>query len=377
MGRALLAPPLRELLLQSVKAAAHAGGRLQLQLKITPPELAPLPWELITVGLSRPWSPGLRDEFALVRVSRAARPVPPAAVAGPLHVLAVAAPGEELQLDALELALADEVRAGRIELRLLRDATPASLERALMTSTVHVLHCAAAVAMTERGTPRLMLRRGLDTFGLTELLADADGLRLVTLAGPQGDASGVGVALPALAARLAANLPATIAFGGPLPARLSARFAAACYGSLAGGAPVDLAATAGRRALAETSGGRGWGLMQLLLAPGAEQLFAFRGRPYARFARLPRALVIACAGLALAGAIVLGERLIGPAHAATPALTDGGRPAPQRRRSRRLVWRTPTPTSAGMLKTLFGSTSDPNPGRAGRYPNARPAMRPS
>src|SRR5215207_8933700 len=223
LGRALLTPPLRDLLLKSVKAAAQSGGRLQLQLQITPTELIPLPWELITIGLSQPWSPALRADYALARVSRGAQAWPPAAIAGPLHVLAVAAPGEEQQLHALEQALSDDLRAGRIELRLMRDATPATLERALMLGTTHVLHIAAPVELAatpanragsnggmRRGTPRLLLQRGIDVFQLTELLTHAADLRLITLAGTQGDASAVGVALPALASLLSAALPATI-----------------------------------------------------------------------------------------------------------------------------------------------------------------------
>src|SRR5262249_31922531 len=262
------------------------------QLQIAPIELAPLPWELITIGLSKPWSPALRADYALARVSRGGRPAPPAAVAGPPHLLAGPASGEEIQPHALEAAVAEEVRAGRVELRLMRDATPAMLERALMTSSTHLLHIAAPVELAapsaraeqsdliRRATPRLMFRRtpdgrrnGIDTIELTELLAHAADLRLVTLVGPQGDASTVPLALSTPAELLAAEVRATIAFGGPLPARFSACFAAACYSRLAAGDPVDLAATAGRRALAGTSGGRnpdvgraGWGLVQLRLA---------------------------------------------------------------------------------------------------------------
>jgi peptidoglycan/xylan/chitin deacetylase (PgdA/CDA1 family) len=358
LGRALFTPPLRELLLQSVKLAARVGGRLQLQLQIAPPELAPLPWELMTIGLARPWSPALHDDYALVRVSRGARPAAPAVVVGPLRILAVAAPGEELQLDALEVALAGQVRAGRIELRLLRDATPATLDGALLSEPVHVLHCAAPVALSERGAPRLMLRRGMETFDLLDLLSGAGDLRLVTLAGPQGDAGRVGMALPALASLLAADLPATLAFGGPLPARLSARFAAACYAELAAGAPVDLAAAAGRRALAETSGGRGWGLAQLRLAPGGEHLFAFRGRTRTRSTHIARALAIAGAGVALAAAILLGARVLGSGYSlvSSQALPAATLPTPSLPAA---TLATPTPTSSSLLKSLFGAAPTP------------------
>jgi peptidoglycan/xylan/chitin deacetylase (PgdA/CDA1 family) len=375
LGRALLTPPLRDLLLKSVRAAAQAGGRLQLQLQIAPTELAPLPWELITVGLSSPWSPALRADYALARASRG-QPAPPAVLAGPLQVLAVATYGEELQLDALADALADQVRAGRIELRLMREATPATLERALMTGSTHVLYIAAPVEMAaaparagqisgmRRGTPRLMLRRnpdawkaGLDAFELIELLANAPDVRLVTLAGPQGHASEVQAALPALAGLLAAEMPATLAFGGPLPARWSACFAAACFSRLAAGDPIDLAATAGRRALADSSGGRGWGLAQLRLAPGGEKLFALRSRPRALPARL-RQMMIAGAGAALLMAVFLGARAIG--HANTPVQTQA---LAARDTLPTANLATPAPDSSGLLKALFGepATATPTP----------------
>jgi peptidoglycan/xylan/chitin deacetylase (PgdA/CDA1 family) len=368
LGRALLTPPLREVLLRSVKAAAQAGGRLRVQLQITPPELVALPWELVTLGLARPWSPALRDDYALVRVSRGARPTSPAAVAGPLQILAIAAPGEELQLDALEAALADEVRAGQVELRLLSEATPATLERALMAGPVHIIHCAAPVALTERGAPRLMLHRGLDSFDLAELLGAADELRLFTLAGPQGDGAGVGAALPRLASLLTTELPATIAFGGPLPATLAARFAAECYGQLAAGVPIDLAVAAGRRALAEYGSGRGWGLAQLRLVPGGEQLFAFRRAPRARLA-VGKALPLAGAAVALLVALFLAARAFGvqagaPTQTESAAITSA--PTPD---LLSIDVMTPTPDSPGLLKSLFGAPAPTEPLTPTTMPN--------
>jgi len=372
LGRALLTPPLRDLLLKSVKSAAQSGGRLQLQLQIAPTELVPLPWELITIGLAQPWSPALRADYALARVSRGAQPMPPAAIVGPLHILAIAAPGEEPQLAALEQALSDELRAGRIELRLMRDVTPATLERALMLGTTHVLHIAAPVALAaapatnanqsagmRRGTPRLLFQRGIDIFQLTEMLAHAADLRLVTLAGPQGDASAVGVALPALAGLLSAVLPATIALGGPLSARSSASFAAACYSRLAAGDPADLAAAAGRRALADTHDRQSWGLAQLRLAPGGEQLFTFRNRPRAMPAQLPRPLMLAIAAGVLLLAVFMGARAIGAltpvrtqALAAVPTLTPALPTADLA---------TSAPASGGLLKALFGDPGTTTP----------------
>ena len=298
LGRALLTPLLRDMLLRSARACASQGQRLQMQLQIAPLELAALPWEWLSLGGERAWAPALRDDYALVRVSRGLPPCPPLALAGPLCVLALAAPGQELQLAALAEALAEPVRAGQIDLRLIGDATPAALEHGLAAWPAHVLHCAAPAARTDRGAPRLQLRRGLDLFDLAELLADAAHLRLVTLAGPQGDGSMFGGELPILgAALLAPRLPATIALGGGLPARQVALFAARCYAGLAAGQPIDLAAAAGRRMLAE-AGPRSWGMPQLRLAPESAQLFV--PRQTRRALAWPGRPLVPLGGLALA-----------------------------------------------------------------------------
>jgi peptidoglycan/xylan/chitin deacetylase (PgdA/CDA1 family) len=372
LGRALLTPPLRDLLLKSVKSAAQSGRRLQLQLQIAPTELVPLPWELITIGLSQPWSPALRADYALVRVSHGAQPMPPAPIAGPLHILAIAAPGEEQQLAALEQALSHDLHAGRVELRLMRNATPATLERALMLGSTHVLHVAAPVTLAatpaardsqratiRRGMPRLLFQRGIDIFELTELLAHAADLRLVTLTGPQGDSNTVGAALPALAGLLAAALPATIALGGPLSARSSAEFAATCYSRLAAGDPVDLATAAGRRALADAPGGQGWGLAQLRLAPGGEQLFALHSRPRAMPNQLARPLMLAAAAIALLAIVFMGARAIGaltPAQTQALAAVTTVTPALPT-----ADLATPDPAAGGLLKALFGDPGSATP----------------
>src|SRR5439155_22317087 len=162
---------------------------------------------------------------------------------------------------------------GRIDLHLLRNVTPAALEQVLAGSAVHVLHCAAPAALTPRGNLRLLTGRGVDASDLAEILAQAPELRLVTLTGRQGDAQSFDGALPLLATMLLGDdLPATISFGGPLPALLAARFSAACYGRLAAGTPVDLAITAGRLALVGHSGGCGWGFPPLRLVPRPEPI---------------------------------------------------------------------------------------------------------
>ncbi len=348
LGHALLTPPLRELLLRAV---ARGQRRLQIQLQLAAPELAALPWEWLTLGSAAPWSPALRDDYTLVRVGRRGRQPSPAAIAGPLRILALGGPDEELQLDVLEGALQRLVRGGQIELRLLPGATPVALERALAAGPVHVLHCATPFAFTARGAPRLALGRGREPIDLAALLADADRLRLVTLTGPQGDATKISAALPALATTLVGeDLPATIAFSGPLPALLAARFSAACYARLAAGAPVDLAATAGRRALAER-GDRGWGHVQVRLVPGGEQLFTF-SRPRRAAARTRLLLPAAGAAATLALVLWLGIRSISApvdkvptAVLSQPLVLISSKPTQPAATPEPTAWPTATPTA--------------------------------
>lgn len=332
LGRALFEPPLRDLLLRSARAALRADRRLQIQLQIGAPELAALPWEWLTIGAEKTWSPGLRADYALVRVSRPARPIAPAAIAGPLRILAIAAAGEELQLEALEAALRSAVHAGRIDLQLLYDVTPDTLETALASGTAHILHCAAEINVTARGNPRLLIGRGLGAFDLAELLAETPRLRLVTLTGPQGDGNSAAPAVPLLATTLlSSDLPATIAFGAPLPALLAARFAAVCYARLAAGAPVDLAVTAGRCALATRAEGRCWGSPQLRMLSGSERLFAIsraRGQLSYRPALLP-ALAALLIALLIVGRSV-GARGDGLGAAQVEQRAGSGAPATTR-----------------------------------------------
>jgi peptidoglycan-N-acetylglucosamine deacetylase len=286
LGRALFAPPLRTLLLHAAREAADSGARLQIRLQLAAYELAALPWEWLTLGQANSWTPALREDYPLVRVSRRTRPAPPAAVSGPLRVLAVAARGEEVQLHALEAALGEELRAGVVALRLLENATPAALERALASAPFHVLHLAAPAGLTHDERLELALGPGVEADELAELLGVAEELRLVTLAGTHSGRREGGAARLAVGPGLLGSVlldsarPATVAFGGPLAPELGALFAAGCYAELASGAPADLAVTIGRQTIAARSKVP-VPLPQLRLLPGAERLFELRPAPRA------------------------------------------------------------------------------------------------
>ncbi|MCS6939075.1 MAG: polysaccharide deacetylase, partial [Roseiflexus sp.] len=307
LGRALFTPPVRTLLLDAARTAAAEGARLQVRLQINAPELATLPWEYLSLGSANVWTPALRADYTLVRAGRRVPPPPPLLLREPLRVLAVASPGNGQCLDALERALALGIRAGRIDLRTAPDADPATLHRALADEAPHVLHIAARVVLTPEQRLELNLGAMLDAGDLIDLLADAADLRLVTLTGSEGDGRLLDIA-PVLCAALLIDehLPATIAFSAPLPADEAARFAALCYDQLAMGAPVDLAVTAGRAALARI--GDVWGAPVLRAAPDTGALF----RPLPRRAARPRPMIQPLpfvAAVAVGAALILGGYL--------------------------------------------------------------------
>lgn len=278
LGQALFPPPLRGLLMDVARGADTSGARLQIQLQVGTPELEALPWEWVSLGGQPRWRPAIRDDYTLVRVGQRARPAPTLSVAGPLRLLIACAAGAAPHAAMLGPALAEAVRAGRLVVDLLRDATPDDLANALDEEPCHILHLIAPVEEGPRGTgPRLRLGLPLDAGALAELLADQPCLRLITIA--PGDEDGPDVT-PLASALHEATQVATITLAG-LDAEAAATFCATCYGSVARHDPIDLAVTDGRAALVSTGGG--WGQPRLHLVPGSEQLFRPGSRRDARY----------------------------------------------------------------------------------------------
>lgn len=269
LGQALFPAPVRQLLIDVARGADEAGARLQLQLSVAPPELAALPWEWASLGEGTPWRPAVRDDYALVRVGRAARPVPPLAVAGPIRLLLACAPGAAAAAAApLGHALAGPVRAGALVVDLLRDSDATSLRSALHEEPCHALHLVLADATGQGPAARLRLGRGLDAAGLVGLLEDHRDLRLLTLAADPGAEPG---ALASVAAAVHDALGIAAVALGDLDHAQAAAFCGPCYAAIAAGEPADLAVTDGRAAL-EAAGGA-WGAPRLWAVPGGERLF--------------------------------------------------------------------------------------------------------
>jgi peptidoglycan/xylan/chitin deacetylase (PgdA/CDA1 family) len=231
-------------------------------------------------------------------------------VEGPLQLLAIAGAGQTAQLDALQAALDGPLREQRVVLDLISNASLLDLREALDAQQYHILHIAAAISISPDQQLMVAIGRGCEAFDLAELLANYPTLRLVTLSGAQGNGLHAS-AIPALlgAILMTEQIPATATIGWDLAAESSARALATLYDGLAAEAPLDLAATAGRRAL-QQAGEAGWGALQVRSLPGADQLFVFRpARPTPTQFEARRILPYAIAALVLVLLIVVGRAL--------------------------------------------------------------------
>ncbi|RRR65358.1 MAG: polysaccharide deacetylase [Candidatus Viridilinea halotolerans] len=269
LGQALFPPPVRQMLIDVARGADEAGARLQIQLSVAAPELVALPWEWAALGEQSPWRPAVRDDYALMRVGRQARPRPTLPVAGPVRLLIACAPGAAAAAAApLGHALAPAVRSGGLVVDLLRDTDPVSLREALAEEPCHALHLVAADATGIGSAARLRFGRLVDATGLSNLLADYRDLRLLTLA---ADLGAEAAALASLAAELHESLGLATITLGDLDNGQAANFCGPCYAALSAGDPVDLAVTDGRVALEANN--ELWGAPRLWAVPGAERLF--------------------------------------------------------------------------------------------------------
>ncbi len=308
LGRALFSPEVRNLLLERAKEAAENEQRLQIQLQINKPEIAALPWEWITIGAAKPWIPALRDDYTLVRIGRQNTPPARIAVTGPLRILAIGGPGQRNQLTSLRDALSDAIRERRITLRVLPETDLEEVERVLSREQFHIVHCVSNLTLSDEGID-VALGSGTTGFDLADVLNSHSTLRLLTLTGQHGTSDSL-TAIPLMlgAISMSDNIPAALALAGPLDHESTALFSAMCYSEIAAGEPLDMAVSAGRRALAESQQSH-WGLAQLRMLPGAEQPFRFQAAPASMTAR--RLLPFAILALLLVGIFLFGRLFSG------------------------------------------------------------------
>jgi hypothetical protein len=249
---------------EASRATAHSQGRgLRIKLRIEPPELHVVPWELL-------FDPGLTEFLALsrqtplVRYLAVSQPILPLAVEPPLRILVMAAsPNGVAALDLkqeqvrLAAALAPLVGQRRAEIVWLAGQRWRDLQEAMQRGPWHVFHYighgaydeaqgeGVLVVADDDGGPRLLSG---DEFA--RLFDGQPALRLAVLNACEGARGDEQRAFSSLGSALVRRgLPAVIAMQYALSDGAAVEFSRTFYTALAAGLPVDAATSEARKAL--------------------------------------------------------------------------------------------------------------------------------
>jgi phosphate ABC transporter phosphate-binding protein len=248
------------LFLSSRNEVERAGGRLRIVLRLHPPELAVLPWELL---FSDHYGGYLCRRSPMVRYVSAPEPVRPLTVDPPLRVLGMTAlPGDLAALDAdseqrrLQQTLAPLQARGLVAVDWVPGQSWEAVQDALYAGC-QVFHFIGhggfdpdrgegVIAFAdERGRRQLV-----GASALAELLSVADPVpRLVVLNSCQTAAGADTDVFSSTAATLVRTVPAVVAMQFAVTDDAAATFSRAFYQALVNNRGVDEAVRAGRIAL--------------------------------------------------------------------------------------------------------------------------------
>jgi hypothetical protein len=234
------------------------GTPVAILLDIRVPDLAAVPWELISEGPQRLF---MRNDLA---IARAAVPFtgtgPDGYRLGPLRILVVAGTPDDkdlhvdAELFALHSALAshDPDLHGLIHVEILDAPTLAELAVALRELRPHAMHVVAHGKQSVTGSPSITLGPTGQGWELTvEHIANSleppPMVVLNTCHSAEVDVSGVQWSLAEAFHRRGSN--AVVAMQGAIGSDAAVAFAGALYREVAGGVPVDQAMVIGRKAI--------------------------------------------------------------------------------------------------------------------------------
>lgn len=275
--RALFTEDVHSLLMTSRQQAAMSGEQLRIVLRITPAELAFLPWEFL-------FDPGEDDYVCLstplIRRPQVLRPVRALGVTGPLRVLGMAAtPNDQAGLAADDerrrLAAAMKALAGKVELAWAQGQSWRDLNIALRHGGPwHVLHFighGGFDSVAQEGVLILTDEDGrshaLPASDLALLVEKYPSVRLVVLnACDTGQASALNAFSSVAGALVRRGVPSVLAMQFPITDLAAIEFSRTFYEGLADRLPVDTAVTEARHAVRITlSGTLEWGTPVLYL----------------------------------------------------------------------------------------------------------------
>ena len=247
----------------SCEIARREEAGLRLRFRIHPAFLASLPWEYLYDA-----RPGeylcLSRQTPLVRYVSLPQSIRPLQVKRPLRILGmVASPDDRQPLNValeqgyLQEALKEPIEHGQVELSWLSGQSWRDIQRAMQGGPWHIFHfighggfnpaAGEGVLMLADESGRTTLQSAQE---IGRLLADHPALRMVVLNACQGALADPGALFSSTAATLARRgIPAVLAMQFQITNRAAIEMTRSFYAALAGGLPVDEAATEARKGI--------------------------------------------------------------------------------------------------------------------------------
>ena len=247
----------------SCNKAMQEGKGLRLVLRITPSELAVLPWEFLYDQRTREFI-GLSRSKPIVRYVETPQSVQPLTVKPPLHILGmIASPSGLPSLDIddekrrMEEAIKDLQDRGLVSLTWIKGQTWRDLQNALRDGTWHIFHFIGHGGFdptSDEGLIELADENQrpypLHATELSNLLADHHSLRLVLLNSCEGGRGSENDILSSMASVLVLRgIPAVLAMQFSITNQAATEFSRSFYETLAKFWPVDAAVAEARKAV--------------------------------------------------------------------------------------------------------------------------------
>jgi outer membrane protein assembly factor BamB len=289
---ALFTGPVYGMYRASLGVAQQQGRRLRVVLRVTAPELAALPWEMLFDPETEAY---LCRQEPLVRHVPAPYTADPVEVRPPLRILGLIASPRGLpsldvdaEKDHLAQALAEPLAEGLVEVVWVPEASWEGVHAQLLAGEWHVLHFVGHGDYdtgTDEGVLALVGSDGrpdlIDAGRLADLLGEAQPTpQLVVLNSCSSGQTGVNDLFSGTAATLArGGVSAVAAMQFTISDVAAIAFARGFYTAIAHGRDVDEAARSGRISILGAPGSLEWVTPVLYVRGEARQLFSLSKPP--------------------------------------------------------------------------------------------------
>lgn len=291
---ALISGEVRSCFVRSMDRVRDNNQGLRIRLRIEPPELAALPWELMRDKRSNSFV-SLSIYSSIVRYIEQQTTAPLLVTKPPLHILIVISSPTDQQPLNVELetrqimeALDDLVVKGAVKITVLREANLLTIQRRLRDEKYNVLHYIGHGHFGEKSEEGFLVfensqQRSHYVSGrkLGPLLHDEETLRLVMLNACSTSVISEARPFSGVATSLVqAGIPAVVAMQTSITDTASLQFSQTFYEWLAAGCSLDTSVAEARKAI-ELSAGYTveWAIPQLFMRIGDGLLFDFRQSP--------------------------------------------------------------------------------------------------